>query len=324
MGKKVKLSIIIPAYNAERTIKKCLESIIDNDFKDREIIVINDGSSDSTEKIVRELMTDNADLTIVNKKNAGLPQARKTGVENAIGEYIAFIDSDDFVDKDYFSKHIAELNDGVDIVASGFFKDGKKIVKEFHPKKIELNKTKALFYLNERIAVYTFMWNKVFRRELFDGIEFPKGNFVGEDYHTIIQLIKKANKIISIPYCGYHYVQTTESMSRTGYDEKRYKSFVLYKKANDNLVEKYPELKTSINNYMILEYMAIAISMGNNNKFNYKVLKYIKKYLSKNLRGYIEDKNVRFMYKCSALIATFNIKLFISTSNIIKKKTGFV
>ena len=318
MENKVKLSIIVPAYNAEKTIKKCLESIIENDFKDREIIVINDGSNDLTEKIVKELMIDNSDLRIINKKNAGLPQARKTGVDNSVGKFISFIDSDDFIEEDYFSKHIAEFVDGVDIVASGFYKDGKEIIREFNNKKLELNKTEALYYLNERTAVYTFMCNKVFRRELFQEIKFPIGNFVGEDYHTIIQLLDKSDKIISIPYCGYHYVQTTYSMSRSGYDEKRYKSFVLYKKSNEDLVKKYPELKGSINNYMILEYMAIAISMGNNNNYDIKVLKYIKKYIHDNLLPYLKDKNISFVYKFCAIFSSISIKLFVNCVKLAK------
>ncbi len=319
MKKRAKLSIVIPAYNAEKTIKKCLESIMANDFKDREIIVINDGSSDSTEKIVRELMKTNEDLIIVNKVNAGLPQARKTGVENSVGEFVAFIDSDDFVDKDYFSKHMCEFEDDVDIVASGCCKDGKNTVKEFYKEKLELNKIEALYYLNERRAVFTYMCNKVFRKNIFDGVEFPKGNFVGEDYHTIVQLIEKADKIVSIPYCGYHYVQTSQSMSRSGYDEKRARSFVLYKKANKYLVKKYPELEKNINNYMILEYMAIAISMGSNNNYDKNVLKYIKSYICKNLSEYLRDKNIGFVYKICALFVSLNIKLFIKSVNFIKR-----
>lgn len=319
MENKVKLSVIIPAYNAEKTIKKCLESIIENDFKDREIIVINDGSNDSTEEIVQELMIDNTDIKIINKINAGLPQARKTGVENSVGELITFIDSDDFVDKDFFSKHIAEFKDDVDIVASGICKDGKKIIREFYNKRLDLNKVEALYYLNERAAVYTSMCNKVFRRKLLLNIKFPTGNFVGEDYLTIVQLIEKSDKIISIPYCGYHYVQTTQSMSRCGYDEKKYKSFVLYKKVNEKLVKKYPELKESIDNYMILEYMAIAISMGNNKNYDYRVLRYIKKFIHANLTAYLKDKNINFIYKICAVFSSISIRLFIRNVIFAKK-----
>ena len=108
------ISIIITAYNAEKTIERCLNSILENEYNDYEIILVNDGSKDKTEKIVELFATDK--IKYFSKKNTGVADSRNYGIEKAKGEYITFVDSDDYVNNNYFENLDKYMKNGIDVI----------------------------------------------------------------------------------------------------------------------------------------------------------------------------------------------------------------
>ena len=124
-----KISVIIPVYNTEKYVRKCLESVKNQTFKDIEIIVVNDGSTDNSSKIIEEFIEENKELNIrhLQKLNGGLSDARNFGIEHATGEYICFVDSDDFIDINLFSDLEKYIDKKVDLIKYKFIKIEKKL-----------------------------------------------------------------------------------------------------------------------------------------------------------------------------------------------------
>lgn len=206
MDKKV--SIIIPVYNAEKTIAKCIESILSNSFSDYEIILINDGSSDGSLKILEAYASKYPDkIKTYSQENQGVAITRNKGLEYAVSEYVIFIDNDDYVDKDYISRFVEEIEKkNLDIVIGGYRRtDREKTLYEMRLKPFEWSK-------------YMIMapWAKIYRREFLttNGLEFLDNN-IGEDVYFNLQTINLTKKISIIDYCGYNWFYNKESVSNT-------------------------------------------------------------------------------------------------------------
>ena len=263
----MKISIIIPVYNGEQYIRKCLDSVKKQTYPDIETVVINDGSTDGSEKVLKEYAAENPSMTIkiITKKNAGLPQARKTGVENASGDYIGFLDVDDWAEpQEYEEMAQKAIQKNADIVCCGYqmdYGDRLQTVKQ----NLDPDKTytgmEAFDFLHKRTAVYPYAWNKIYKKSLLENIKYPSGNFVGEDYAIQVQVLPKAKKVCVVPGAGHHYVQVADSMCRGGYNENYITAFRNYECVRRKYCEKYPQFSRDICNYLVTEYMAIIVAM---------------------------------------------------------------
>ena len=191
------ISIIIPVYNVEKYLKECVDSVRKQTYKNLEIILIDDGSKDNSGKLCDELAKEDNRIKVIHKENGGLSDARNVGIENATGEYIQFIDSDDFVEKDMIEilhNDICQEKADVSMCSLYLYKDGEKTTDASYKREI-FNKELVLkeILLDERVRSYA--WNKMFKKSLFESIRFPKGK-VFEDIYTMSPIFQKANKIV--------------------------------------------------------------------------------------------------------------------------------
>ncbi len=195
------ISIIVPIYNQERYLEKCLQSILYQSFQDFELVLVNDGSTDASLKIMKKYNDHYpSKIKIINKENGGLSSARNAGLEKATGKYVTFIDSDDYIDKDYLKTliEVAEKN-GSDVVCSGQYKvkeDGEIIKKiNFHPQDGKC--------LMRRLNIS----GKIYRREYLSkwDIVFPVGKTY-EDNSFNLQALFLTKKSYFLEYAGYYQV----------------------------------------------------------------------------------------------------------------------
>lgn len=213
-----KFSIIVPVYNVGKYIKKCLDSIEKQTFKDYEVIIVNDGSKDNSMDIVKDY-----NFKIINQKNKGLSAARNRGVKEANGEYIIFVDSDDYIDRDLLKNVNNSLDNNPDVVRFQIrevFEDGSKIIdykeKEF--------KGKSGVEAFELISGYHFVenaWSYAIKKEYYlnNKFKFMEGT-IHEDFGLTPLIIIKANTVNSISYVGYNYLQRNNSiMSNKDYEK---------------------------------------------------------------------------------------------------------
>ena len=198
------ISIIVPAYNAEKYIGKCLDSLINQTKKELEFIIINDGSKDDTEKVVKEYQDDR--IKYFKNKNQGIGKTRNFGIEKATSKYIMFLDSDDYLDKTACEKLFKKAEkDKLDIVLCDFYKeyDDGRIEEIINPS----FKDSSLKDNPDIITEYLCPWAKIYKRNLLidNNIRFVE-NLKYEDAPFVIEALDKANKIGKIDECLNYYL----------------------------------------------------------------------------------------------------------------------
>lgn len=210
----MKVSIIVPVYNASKYISRCIESIMCQTISDFELLLINDGSSDDSLEIIQKYAKKDQRIKVVDQENMGVAKTRNKGIKLAKGEFIAFIDNDDYIDEDYLEK-LLEHSIAQDIIIGGYRRvslDNKELMH------LVLKETKW--------SKYTFItpWSRLFRRDFLikNKIEFFSSP-IGEDVYFNLKAYSLTEKIKIIPYIGYNWLYNDLSVSNTvhkGFNEK--------------------------------------------------------------------------------------------------------
>ncbi|MBP3463609.1 MAG: glycosyltransferase [Clostridia bacterium] len=252
-----KLSVIVPIYNAEKYIERCLKSILSQTFKDLEIILVNDGSTDNSQEIIEKYSSKYPDLIkFFAKENGGQATARNLGIEKASGEYIAFVDIDDYLELDAYEKAIEYIEkNNLDIVCFDFWEviNGQKVDKEHYG--INANDNARKYIVSESSPV-----NKVMKAEIFkkNGVRFLE-NYIYEDLATMPILAKYTSNIGFLSERLYDYdIHENSTMRQKEYNSKLENIFVaverLYKEFIDT--EYVEELE-----YIYIEHLLHAANL---------------------------------------------------------------
>lgn len=209
-----KISIIIPVYGVEKYIEKCINSLLTQNFKDFEALIIDDGSLDNSISIAKRLVKNNPRFIFLHKSNGGQASARNLGLDHAKGQYIAFLDSDDYLDPNYLLyMYKKALKTNADITTCGinFVDEFNNIVKTIYSTYDSLSLEND--FLISKGGVTNFMWDKLFKKELFEHLRFNTQLRTNEDVHLIFRLIyKKSISNIHTPL--YYYLQRAGSTSK--------------------------------------------------------------------------------------------------------------
>ena len=208
----IKVSVIVPVYNVEKYLDKCLNTLARQTLKDIEIIIVNDGSPDNSQKIIDKYTEKYSNMKSYIKENGGLSDARNYGIKKANGEYIAFLDSDDYVTEDMYKKMYEKAKSGnFDMVVCdlNYIYPDKVIPASSNVPTDTTNIKKCM------LNIYPAAWNKIFKRKLFDnGIEFKKGVWF-EDVEFIYRLLPSVKSIGTIHEHFNQYVQREGSITNT-------------------------------------------------------------------------------------------------------------
>ncbi|MGN7385517.1 glycosyltransferase family 2 protein [Sporosarcina sp. SAFN-015] len=217
------VSIIIPIYNVEDYLHRCVNSILDQTYKNLEVILVNDGSPDRCGEICEEYAKLDKRVKVLHKKNGGLSDARNAGIEIAQGEYISFVDSDDWVHKEYIEKlyQLLKTTDS-DISVSNFIRTSTENTQGEISKEIiyEYSNNEALEqFLDKFYVQMVIACGKLYKRKLFEDVRFPVGR-IHEDEFTTHKLIHKAKKIILTSAQLLYYWQRNDSIMGSGFNIK--------------------------------------------------------------------------------------------------------
>ena len=209
------LSIIVPVYNVEYYLEKCVNSILNQTFSDFELLLIDDGSTDNSGKMCDEFALRDKRIKVFHLSNGGQSVARNKGIDYALGNYISFIDSDDWLDKDMYSCMVAPLLKGEDF---DIMVCGHRVLTEFgeieeevvFPKTISMSGIEATNLILEDEKLPSFPWNKIYKKELFKNIRFPSGR-VYEDTATIYKVFHLSKRVYIVSSICYNYLRRKES-----------------------------------------------------------------------------------------------------------------
>ena len=300
------ISIIVPAYNVEKYIKACLDSIIIQTYSNFEVIVINDGSTDQTEKMLNEYES-NPKIRIFSQKNGGLSAARNQGLKLANGELVCFIDSDDSVKSDYLEKLVAPFfeDTDVDITVCGYQEKFENSVINHVLKSQKITGAQATKDLLIKQQDFNILaWNKLYRKKLFSNnhIEYPAGQ-IHEDNLTTYKLFSHAQKVFYISDVLYIYQRTHSEITKNLYSKEKTLKRLQVKEQMAIEAGQYlqdPDLKLSAEVASLLAYFAFldhAISRQINKSYYDVYLMKTRKlassqfknpYLTKKLRVYLK------------------------------------
>ncbi len=243
------ISVVVPVYNVEKILPYSLESIINQTYKKLEIIIVNDGSTDSSPEICNEYAKKDGRIKLINQKNKGLSGARNAGIDVANGKYISFIDSDDVISSNFFSylyKLIVETKS--DIAECAFVKISendvfeKKYKFDIKENYIITDSEGALNRLhneNVDITVKTVVvWNKLYKKSLFDDIRYPEGKLHEDDF-TTYKILGKINQMVSTDAILHNYVQREKSIMHQEFSTRRLDAL----EAFENYIDVFKEHK---------------------------------------------------------------------------------
>lgn len=207
-----KISVLVAAYNIEKYIDKCLASIAKQTYPNFEVIIIDDGSTDTTFKKCQIYCDQHPNFQVYTQKNQGLSAVRNQGLQKSTGEYVVFVDGDDYVSLDYLSKLYESLSKSHSDIAVCNFQTFPANTKTREIKDVVISGEDAVIRLLKEQENYQIVsWNKLYKKTLFDGIKFPV-NQLNEDSFTTFKLFKKARKVSFISDKLYFYRQRQQSI----------------------------------------------------------------------------------------------------------------
>ena len=218
--KNKKISVIVAVYNTEKYVKKCIDSLLNQTYSNLEILIIEDGSTDNSKEILNEYKNNKKVKLIFNEKNSGLAYSRNVGMDNATGEYLGFIDSDDYVAPDYFEKLMESLTkDKADVAICDmklvYENEGnREVISKCYDKEFNL-----INIINNGLVASAC--NKLFKKELISKYKFAVGK-VNEDIAVVIPALVNAKKITYANDCYYNYVQRNNSIQNSSFSERRF------------------------------------------------------------------------------------------------------
>lgn len=234
------VSIIVPIYNIEKYLNKCIGSIVNQTYKNLEIILIDDDSPDNCPAVCDEWAKKDSRIKVMHKENDGLSQARNSGYQMSTGEYICFIDGDDWIESDFIETLASQLDKGADIADCATRlcdeKDVTILIRGFNENKV-IDNTTALQFLFKETGIYQTVWNKLYKRNIIDSVKFPAGKWHEDDFWTWkVFLNAKSISVTSKPM--YNYLQRENSIMGDSYSLKRLdavqSAYECFEALNDN------------------------------------------------------------------------------------------
>lgn len=239
------ISVIVPIYKVEKYLGECIESLINQTYKNLEIILVDDGSPDNCGKICEEYKEKDERIVVIHKENGGLSDARNAGMKVMTGDYLVFVDSDDYMPSDGIETLVKLLEErNADMVIGGVWRvseQGEKLGKEVM-QNCDITEMDTEEALKDFFVQGCSSWGRIYKREIHEGIEFPKGE-INEDEAIVVQVTERCKKVVRTSTPIYCYRLRGESITTTDFHEKK---LVWNKHCMDNyeyIKRKYPEIE---------------------------------------------------------------------------------
>lgn len=315
------ISVIIPIYNSEKYMDKCIKSIINQTYNNLEIILVNDGSKDNSLKKCKEYEKIDKRIHVINKENGGASSARNKGLDVCKGDYISFIDSDDWLDSDayeLFSKYFEKNYDIIFFNSTNEYENGKSIRNHGMNSVLEMNSEKALINLNSYMGITLGPSDKLFKRELFSNIRFPEG-VICEDYYIMPKLFRNSKKLLYLPLWKYHYSVRENSVSHSS---KIYLEYIDASNEQRLFINKYYPNISYVGNcaYVFANIMVYNSCIMNNITIDNKLLKQIHDDVIIYRKDIRKNKYLPFKKKVQAYLYFYSLPLYNKIILKIKKK----
>lgn len=310
-----KISVIVPIYNAEKYLEKCIKSIVNQTYDNIELILVNDGSTDNSEKIINKYINSKeTEVIYVKKENGGLSDARNFGLKYATGDYYAFIDSDDYIERktlEELSRYMEENYDMIKMKIKKVDEEGNVLEENFSPIFTDKSGEDAFEILLGQDKMTEVAWGYIYRAKFWkeNKFEYAKGLY-HEDFGLTPLIMLNAKKVASTDIYGYNYVQTNNSMVR----DNKERAFTRAKdliKHYDNMIKKTEQCKFSkraTQNIRIYYTNCLILACNNIDSLENRE-QYINELRKRKIYRNIKIRNIKQLLK--KIILRINIKLYL-------------
>lgn len=323
-----KISVIIPVYNTELYIARCIDSVLKQTYENWELILVDDGSGDKSGTICDDYAKGDSRIKVIHNQNHGPAASRDIGVKEAIGELIMFVDSDDWLDE----KMLQIMHEQMQATGAGMvcciFKDIDDAGKVSHPQLFDepyidcMSAQECMYQMHHTRHLTGSPCTKLFRKELFENINFCSNVTIGEDYSMIVQLAQKAERVRILSQELYFRYVRKGSISHGGYTERHKQAFDNYMRVRQELITKYPTLKSDVIAFHTEYEMAVITAMCRNDQYDKEVIRKLKKDLRENMGNTLKHPVIPlYMKGCAVLIAYAHL-VFIFLFRILYRLTG--
>lgn len=312
--KKPLISVIVPVYNTEKYLHRCLNSILQQSYDHLEIILVNDGSLDNSPNICDAYANQDSRVKVIHKPNGGLSDARNMGIKHANGEYLSFIDSDDYIDVGLYERFVEKLNDCKDNIDIYIFnvnketKQGWVVGTTVHEAVYEKSKQKVLENTFVLRGVDAYACNKIYKKDLFLNISFPLGKLY-EDIFTIPKLIHFSHNSICIDnFLGYFYCLNESSIVNAKFSERQFDNITERVLLKEFIDKNYPDLSDLALNKVVDGFLSTGykLSSSQKNEVYHKSRKNIKNMVIENFSKIIVNNQISFLKKMALLLFFVN------------------
>ena len=318
------ISVIVPIYNVEEYLDKCVNSILNQTYRNLEIILVDDGSPDNCPKMCDDYAKKDKRIKVIHKVNGGLSDARNIGINQSSGEYISFIDSDDYIAENYIEvlfnnlkKYNSDLSIGGHLV---LYDDGKRINRYTNEEYVSNSKSilKKMLYDD---GIDLSAWAKLYKASLFKNVSYPVGRLY-EDAATTYKLIDLANKISVNSLPIYYYVIRKNSISNSKFTMKKMDLIISTKEMTDYIQKKYPDLQKACNRRLMYSYLSTLTQLAKCKERHKDIEKEIVGYIKKNKKNIMKDKKVPLRDKAGILSLSLGFNFFKIVWDIYDKNRG--
>ncbi len=317
------ISVIVPAYQVEKYIEQCLESLCNQTYENFEVLLVFSPSEDKTEEIALSYEKKDNRIRCFRSDGKGVSDSRNVALEHAAGEYISFVDSDDWVEETYLEKLYQGIQ-GHDISVCGFDRvKGKNVKPEQKAQDYLYNKTELLEHILCDNTIGGYLWNKLFRAEIIkeQGIRFDSELIIGEDMLFLTDFVKKTEGGYYSNEILYHYrineYSALQKMYTTGvFDKKKLSNLQAAEKIQNSLSEGNFRMRQAASCRVGRTAMWTLFNMLKCDYRGPEILWNIKKYLRPNLKAYCKNKNTKTLEKLSAVLISIWPRGFVALARL--------
>lgn len=314
------ISVIVPVYNVEQYLNKCIESIVNQTYSNLEIILVDDGSPDNCPQICDDWANRDSRIKVIHQQNQGGGPARNVALDIAKGKFISFVDSDDYISPVFYENMVSFMSGEVDIVECDY---------------TEVNDENASFSLDNFLKDYAveealkcniedsifkqLIWNKLYKREIIKNIRFPDSKGIDDEFWTY-KIIGNANKLRRINSVLYAYRQQNSSVMHIKFSLSRLNAILAKAQRVEYIRKKYPKLESiaRINLWFTCLFLGQKALVYLDKADEAKAFELIRNALSKEKLKLLDYNNLTFKYKAWLLLSSISIRLVCKIRNYLK------
>lgn len=303
------ISVIVPIYKVEEFLDECIQSIVDQTYQNLQIILVDDGSPDRCGEMCEDWARKDKRIEVIHKKNGGLSDARNVGLAEATGEFITFVDSDDWIEPQMYEIMVTTLiAEDADLVACGIVDSyPEKEVEHSMPYKVGTSE-EFLKYIYKDTTFPVSAVNKLYRKHCWDNLRFPKGKLC-EDAFTTYLLVDQAKKIVQIPDILYHYRIRESSIMTTRFRPARMDEEEAWRHNYQYMQERHPEIAKIAYDFYLQKVNILfhTIPLEQYSQFR-KEHDYLYHILCDNLKYVLFRSSLRWKYRLRFFVDILKIK----------------